>query len=100
MVSFDVSPEDHALIDAIVERAFIDLALPKAVLSRRRKYFDMDLTATHANGCRLRLADLLAANQVNFAHDINGITACLDRRTGKLTRNFWPRFACPASEQD
>lgn len=53
---------------------------------------DMDITATHANGCPLRLDDLLAADEFNFGHDVFGIRNCLDRKTGKLMRNFLPRF--------
>ncbi len=57
----------------------------------------MDVSATHANGNPLRLADLLAADDFNFAHDLSGICNCLDRNTGKLTNNFRPRFSQPAS---
>lgn len=53
----------------------------------------MDLTAVHANGNPMRLADLLAADDFNFAHDIVGISRFLDRNTGRLTDCFSPRFS-------
>jgi len=53
----------------------------------------MDVSAVHANGNPLRLEDLLHADDFNFAHDMSGICNCLDRNTGKLTRNFLPRFS-------
>lgn len=53
----------------------------------------MDITATHANGCPLKLAELLAADDFNFSHDVAGIYRHLDRTTGKLLDCFLPRFA-------
>lgn len=57
----------------------------------------MDVSATHANGNPLRLADLLAANDFNFFHDIYGIARHLDRETGKLMNCFSPRFSARAA---
>jgi hypothetical protein len=54
---------------------------------------EMDIAATHCNGCRLNLAALLVADPGNFMHDILGIRAHIDRKTGKLTDHFLPRFA-------
>ncbi len=53
----------------------------------------MDLSATHAGGCRLNLDKLLAADDFNFMHDITGINRHLDRDTGKLMHYFTPRCA-------
>jgi hypothetical protein len=53
----------------------------------------MDLDTVHSNGCPLRLDDLLIADEGNFAHDITGISAHLNRRTGRLEDCFEPRFA-------
>lgn len=53
----------------------------------------MDVTATHCNGNPLRLDDLLAADDFNFAHDIYGIRRHLNRGTGKLENCFSPRFS-------
>ena len=53
----------------------------------------MDIDACHCNACPLRLADLLAADDANFAHDIFGIRAYMNRQTGKLESGFLPRYA-------
>lgn len=55
----------------------------------------MDISATHANGCPLKLKELLEADDFNFLHDICGIIRHIDRKTGKLTNFFWPRYAKP-----
>lgn len=90
-VSFDVSSEDRALIDAIIIRAvrlYARLEIPLDALSLM-----MDVTAVHANGCPLKLAALAEADEVNFAHDIGGISRHIDRETGHLGGCFLPRFA-------
>jgi hypothetical protein len=51
-----------------------------------------DIDACHSNWCPLRLADLLAADDWNFAHDIQGIRDNLDPYTGKMLLPFLPRF--------
>lgn len=53
----------------------------------------MDLSATHANGCPLRLEDLLKADKFNLLHDLMGIRNHINRKTGKLEGFFLPRFA-------
>lgn len=53
----------------------------------------LDLTACHFKGQRLRLDDLLAADDLNFVHDIGGINKHLDRTTFKLLDGFSPRFS-------
>jgi hypothetical protein len=55
----------------------------------------MDVTACHANGCRLRLRDFLEADDLNFYHDLLGIRRHINRETGKLEGVFLPRFAAP-----
>lgn len=92
-VSFRVSNSDADIISQITDRAW-------SIDWLRASYTDkmamaMDVTAVHANGNRLRLADLLAADDFNFAHDMSGICNCLDRSTGQLTRHFRPRFSVP-----
>ena len=58
----------------------------------------MDLTACHFHGGqKLRLDDLLAADDFNFIHDISGINRHLDRETYKLANGFTPRFAARAA---
>ena len=53
----------------------------------------MDLTATLASGRRLRLAELAAASDIDFIHDVCGIRRHLDRKTGQLRDGFVPRYA-------
>lgn len=90
-VTFEVTISDSAVINKIARRAF-DLAKG---YGRKRKAINyaMDLTAVHANGNPLRLADLLAADNFNFIHDVFGIERHLDRDTGKLGNCFRPRFS-------
>ena len=52
----------------------------------------MDLSACHANGCRLKLDELLKAEPMDFAHDISGIQAHMNRETGQLEDCFSPRY--------
>ena len=89
-VSFEVSREDSALIERITGRAV-------RLFAKHGQQIDglslmMDVTATHANGCPLKLAELADADDSNFAHDIGGIRRHLDRETGHLTGCFLPRF--------
>lgn len=53
----------------------------------------LDLMACHLHGTRLRLDDLLAADSLNFMHDIGGINRHLNRETFQLMDCFSPRFA-------
>lgn len=58
----------------------------------------MDLEAVHSNGYPLRLDELLAADEFNFAHDVGGIRRHLNRETGQLEDCFVPRYAVPCAE--
>ena len=94
-VSFEIEPQDRAVIDQIVDRA------DRFALSRDcgvsdgegvdRLSLTMDLVACHANGMPLRLADLLATDDFNFVHDVWGIQRHIDRNTGRF-ETFLPRF--------
>lgn len=92
-VSFAVSEQDQRLIERIVER---ECAWRKTramgVTPDDRLTLLMDVTACHANGTPLRLAELLAADEFNFMHDIGGIQRHIDRKSGKLRNHFLPRF--------
>ncbi|HEY6766619.1 MAG TPA: hypothetical protein VI386_17810 [Candidatus Sulfotelmatobacter sp.] len=88
-VKFAVTRAETVLIGRIVARA-------KRL--RKGQQFDgtaayMDITACHANGCPLKLQELLDADDFNFMHDFYGIEQCIDRRTGELQKPFHPRFA-------
>lgn len=90
-ISFKATRDEFATIKKIVDRAWAIDWLRASYADRQSIH--MDVTAVHANGNPLRLNDLLAADDFNFAHDMSGICNCLDRETGKLTRNFSPRFS-------
>lgn len=95
-VSFTVSPADAAIIDKIIDRYQADAKKHGVKIDRLSSR--MDITACHANGNPLRLADLLAADDFNFCHDVFGIEDHLDRSTGKLLHHFSPRFSAPEPE--
>lgn len=90
-VKLSASKQERALAAKIAERA-VKLY---ASIGVKIAYEDtqMDVVATHRNGNPLRLADLLAADNFNFVHDITGINRHLNRSTGKLEDFFRPRFS-------
>jgi hypothetical protein len=96
--SFDVSPYEADLIWKIAKRAaeMFGKVCKTAHITYPVLDAEMDLSACVANGCPLRLADLLKADDMNFAHDIFGIRANLNRDTGKLDNCFSPRYSVPA----
>ncbi len=51
---------------------------------------DFEKATEHFN---LRLADMLNADDINFAHDFVQIQNDVDRATGKFSGRFLPRFA-------
>ncbi len=94
-VSFDISSRDATTIRKIARRArliYLDNGTDRETLD-----ISMDLIATHANGCPLRLDDMLAADDFNLMHDISGISRHLDRETGALMDHFRPRYSAPLS---
>jgi hypothetical protein len=58
----------------------------------------MDITHCHFSAQKLRLDDLLAADDANFLHDVAGINRHLNRYTGELTDCFSPRFSARTKE--
>lgn len=90
-INFTSTKEERAFAERIADRA---ASIQREAGQRPdRISILMDILATHANGCPLRLADLANADDYNFAHDVFGIGRHLDRETGKLTGHFLPRFA-------
>lgn len=89
-INLNVRRDEAAIIGKIAQRA------AKIAKARRIKWkvldFSMDVTACHANGCSLRLNDLLGADDFNFIHDVFGIRNHLNRETGRLEHHFLPRF--------
>ncbi|WP_418131438.1 hypothetical protein [Variovorax sp. 278MFTsu5.1] len=96
-VSFHTSAEDRAILIAILKRAKT-VANEIGSPLRDPLSLHMDLTACHANGCPLKLKELLETDDFNFTHDVFGISRHLDRGTGKLTQCFLPRFAARTQE--
>lgn len=52
---------------------------------------EMDIACVHES-MPLKLADLLAADNFNFSHDVFGIRSHLNRQTRELEDCFLPRF--------
>ena len=88
MLNWTTTREDDEIIFKIVSRAM------KIFKGKAGKLcLTMDISACHANGCPLKLDELLKADDFNFMHDIHGIHEHINRETGKLGDCFWPRFA-------
>lgn len=92
MISFTVSRREAQTIRAIAARA-AKLAIDAGIKWPDVLTYQMDISACHANGCRLRLDDLLAADDFDFEHDVFGIHEHLNRNNGKLKHAFLPRFS-------
>ncbi|MCC2110380.1 MAG: hypothetical protein KDJ40_23540 [Hyphomicrobiales bacterium] len=90
-VSFEISDADRALMRDCADRAETLGVIGTDIDARIS--FEMDMTATHANGCPMDFARLLAADDFNFLHDVYGIARHLKRETGELLDMFRPRFA-------
>lgn len=93
-LKFTTTPQERPIIEKIAARAVAMATLhrePADVPSLTD--VEMDICATHASGNPLRLADLLAADDFNFAHDVFGIERHLNRETGQLGNFFSPRFS-------
>ena len=94
MISFSVTKQEREIIKRIADRAVAMAAeTGPGQFDYDRVDAEMDITATHANDCPLRLRDLLSAEAFDFAHDVFGIRRHLNRQTGKLDNYFLPRFA-------
>lgn len=87
-INWNVSRVENDLIVKIAQRVERDLHSPD-----NRMTVIMDLTACHANGCELKLAEFLEAEPFDFSHDYYGIRRHLNRNTGKLEGCFLPRYA-------
>jgi hypothetical protein len=83
--SLVISDEDQRLIHVIAKRAARLMGVDILTC-------EMDLATVHANGNPLRLHEMAVADGYDFAHDIGGIMKNLDRKTGRLTNFFDPRF--------
>lgn len=91
-VNFNVSRAEARLIEAIAERC-LRLEAEAGRPVPERMLVEMDITACHANGNRLKLQELLDAAPADFNHDVWGIRQHIDRLTGKLIDCFSPRYS-------
>ena len=82
-----VTREDYDTIKAIVDRAET-----LTVMRINRMDLTMDLGAAHSH-TPMDLEKLLYFDDFSFAHDIDGISNCIDRNTGELRNCFLPRCA-------
>lgn len=91
MINWESTKEEFETIAKIAKRAN---AMAKQLnVKYELMTINMDISACHLNGCELRLNELLNADNSNFAHDIFGIRANINRKTGKLENCFLPRYA-------
>lgn len=87
MLSFETTKEEMELVRRITKRAVAKYPeLDYMSLS-------MDISATHASGCPLKLEELANAKRSDFFHDVLGIYRHIDRETGELTDCFLPRYS-------
>lgn len=91
---FTATSEERAIIACIANRA-ADIMRRHLAPDRHMGviHIMMYLEACHCNGCPLRLQDMEQASQFDLMHDIFGLRAHLDTRTGKLEGCFLPRFS-------
>jgi hypothetical protein len=85
-IKFTEDPDEKQVIAKIAERAHRRLGL-------NAHQTEMDISATHANGCPLRLDEFLNADDWNFCLDLKGIIQNLNREAGRLAGWFVPRHA-------
>jgi hypothetical protein len=110
MLNLSISESDLKLVNQIAQRATqvavshraISLlkAFSKVEEARFHREVLMDVWIVHANGCPLRLQELLDAEPYEFAHDVFEMRERLDRVTGQLTGCFVPRFSVDLAAHD
>lgn len=93
-MNWHVTMEETKVIAEIARRAI--LLAEEVGIEYNQCDAVMDLTAIHANGCKLKLHELVDAPKFDFAHDVFGIRLHINRRTGQLKNCFLPRYAEPA----
>lgn len=87
-MNLEAKPGDARIIDACVLRWRQTTGQRMGLLE-----LELDITAAHLNGCPLKLGELLHSPEADFCHDISGIKASVNRKTGQLEGLFRPRFA-------
>ena len=97
MIGWTCTKEECQIVARIAGRAYqiaqeVGVEYPKIGII-------MDVEACHCNGNPLRLDDLHNAEKEDFAHDVFGIRANIDRTTGKLLNCFSPRYSMQEDEE-
>lgn len=98
-VSFEATRAEFTLIVRICERYEARLRKLEIAVPERSDLL-MDITAAHCNGCKLKLVELLEAEDFDFAHDVSGIRSHINRENGRLEGQFLPRYAAPERAQE
>lgn len=82
-----VTAADYAAIDKVIARA----KAQDMTFGRDTMTISMDLEFAHVDCGGLDWDKLLNFDDLNFAHDMHGIAANINRETGKLDNCFLPR---------
>lgn len=90
---FTATSAEREIIERVAKRAIVLYRKHNPDTDIDELDIQMDLEACHCNGCPLRLADMVQADDFNLMHDISGINVHLNHDTGKLEGWFLPRFA-------
>lgn len=80
-----------SLIQKIADRA-VNIYAQSEIRVERQTVL-LDVTACHFGPQKLRLDEMLAADEFHFMHDVVGINKHLDRANAKLCDGFTPRFS-------
>jgi len=88
-----MQPITLAMMHGLIADRFDDYAFTNGLKQFDRLSFLMDLDAVAAEYPNFRWQDLLDADWANFHHDVGGITANMNRKTGLLGNCFVPRFS-------
>ncbi len=91
LLQWDMDPAEMNTVYRIASRA-VEMGVAHHVAVDYTQVM-IDTVCCHKNGCPLKLLQLLMSDPADFANDVFGITKHLDRRSGKLCNDFWPRFA-------
>lgn len=86
--------KEFDLIGQIADRA-VEISREQGCMVPNKLHFLMDIDTVHHGDCPLKLAELLAADNANFTHDVFGISNNLNRDSGELENCFLPRYAKP-----
>jgi hypothetical protein len=83
--------EENALIRQIAYRA--EMMFTRRGTKVSYTFIESEVSLVHHEICRLRLKELLEADEWNFAHDIVGIHDHIDILDGSFRNGFSPRYA-------